>query len=154
MTKKIGPELLQDLSRTTEPGFKGILSALYFDDRLVAVHFGMMTGQVLHWWFPAYDPSLRKYSPGLILLLETARTAAQQGIERIDLGKGEERYKLSFMTGSQTVYEGSVDCNAFLHTVRVNYASTRQWLLSTPVGPVARSVVNALRAVRPNGPGR
>jgi CelD/BcsL family acetyltransferase involved in cellulose biosynthesis len=138
-------DLLKNLSRISDPMFAGCLSALYFDDKLVAVHLGMRSEHVLHWWFPAYDASMGKYSPGMILLLETAKAASQLEIHRIDLGKGAERYKLSLMSGSTTVYEGAVDYNRFIHSARVKKASTRRWLLSTKVGSKVKLIIKALR---------
>ena len=55
--------------------FQGVLSGLYIGEKLVAAHFGMRSRRVLHWWFPAYDPELGKYSPGAQLLLELSRAA-------------------------------------------------------------------------------
>lgn len=89
--------------------FAGMMSAMYAGDRLVAVHLGMRSGRMLHAWFPAYDPSFGKYSPGSILWIELARAAADLGIQRIDLGKGSESYKQQFMSGATPLTEGRVD---------------------------------------------
>ena len=62
--------------------FAPLLSALYFGDRLAAVHFGLQAGPVVHWWFPTYDPELSKYSPGsqlLVALLEAVAARAPAG---------------------------------------------------------------------------
>jgi CelD/BcsL family acetyltransferase involved in cellulose biosynthesis len=83
--------------------FSGLLSCLYAGDELLAVHLGMHTPNTLHWWIPSYNPAYSAYSPGAIFLLELARAAAEHGISRIDLGKGDERYKSSFRSGSTEV---------------------------------------------------
>lgn len=59
----------------------------------------MHTPSTLHWWIPSYNPAYSAYSPGARFLLELAGAAAEHGINRIDLGKGEERYKSSVRSG-------------------------------------------------------
>ena len=86
--------------------FTGVVSALYAGDQLVAVHLGMRSRRVLHWWFPTFNPKFGRYSPGLLLCVMLIRQASEAGIERIDLGKGNEGYKESLMTGTATVVEG------------------------------------------------
>jgi CelD/BcsL family acetyltransferase involved in cellulose biosynthesis len=108
--------------------FGGMLSALYLGDTLVAAHFGMRSGRVVHWWFPAYDAELSKYSPGAQMLLELAGAAASLGCERIDLGAGEEPYKLSFMSGSLAVAIGSVDRRPATRTARRLWHHTKRWV--------------------------
>jgi CelD/BcsL family acetyltransferase involved in cellulose biosynthesis len=102
-------ELVARIARTRTPYFAGTLSALYVADELVAVHLGMRTSTVLHYWFPAYDPTHRavRYRPGLILLVGMMEYFAGAGIRRLDFGKGEQRYKREFGTGEQWVAEGA-----------------------------------------------
>lgn len=106
--------LLERIRDSQDGAFSGILSALYFGDRLAAVHFGMRSRNVLHYWFPAYDTDLARYSPGLICLLEMAREGALTGILRIDLGKGSEQYKQRLMSGAINVSEGEVLVDPFM----------------------------------------
>jgi CelD/BcsL family acetyltransferase involved in cellulose biosynthesis len=98
--------LLSQLMNVQTPGFAGICSVLRAGGEIVAVHAGMRSPGVVHWWFPTYDPRHAAYSPGIILLL---RMAAALGSGKIDLGKGEARYKRSLMTGAAPLREGSVE---------------------------------------------
>jgi CelD/BcsL family acetyltransferase involved in cellulose biosynthesis len=91
--------------------FAGVLSVLYAGDQMAAVHLGMRSRNVFHYWIPAYNPELAKYSPGAILLLEMAMTASATGVTRIDLGTGNEKYKQRFKSGSLTLSFGSVNCS-------------------------------------------
>ncbi len=102
-------DLVTRLRGTRTPEFAGVLSVLRHEDRVLAVHFGLRTETVLHWWFPTYEAEFGKYSPGNILLLDVANTAAADGVERIDLGTGDERYKQSFKSGDLVVRGGSFD---------------------------------------------
>lgn len=101
--------IVRDLFHTRLPRLSGILSVLWAGERLVAAHFGMRSGALLHWWFPSYDKELSKYSPGALLLLELAEAAASAGITVLDFGKGEEPYKLRWATAAFEVAEGCVD---------------------------------------------
>ena len=72
------------------------------------MHLGLGGLTSLSWWFPAYDPELGPYSPGLVLLLDLAEFAAERGLAMVDLGRGEHGYKLRVATGEYTVAEGEV----------------------------------------------
>jgi CelD/BcsL family acetyltransferase involved in cellulose biosynthesis len=101
-------ELVREIQRYRSPGFGGLLSALIVRDRLVAAHFGMTSESVCHFWFPGYDSEFGCYSPGALLLLALAEFAAGQGLTTLDLGKGEDSYKTSFMSSALPLSEGSV----------------------------------------------
>ena len=89
--------------------FGGMLSAVYIGDRLAAIHFGMRSKCVLHVWVPAFDESFHKYSPGMIMWMELAKTCERMGIQRMDLGKGMVDYKKRLMSGTTDLAEGVVD---------------------------------------------
>jgi len=131
--------LLERILTQQDSHFSGALSAMYAGDKLLALHFGMVSGGVLHSWFPAYDRDFARYSPGLVMFLELAKTAAAAGIRRIDLGKGTEDYKQSLMSGSIEVAEGSVVCQPLLRTFRRSWRRTGEWVRANPFlegGPV------------------
>ncbi|MFC7648826.1 GNAT family N-acetyltransferase [Streptosporangium lutulentum] len=68
----------------------------------------MRTGTTLAGWFPAYDTSYAKYSPGLIHHLAMAEKAAEAGIQIIDMGRGEKEYKEKLKNGEYEVAEGRI----------------------------------------------
>ena len=86
-------DVLRDLRRREGQEFSGLTAALWFGDRLAAVEFGLVAGDVYHSWFPAYDPELARYSPGLLLLHGLFEQAGTRGLKRIDLGRGGSHYK-------------------------------------------------------------
>jgi CelD/BcsL family acetyltransferase involved in cellulose biosynthesis len=124
------------------------MSALYAADELVAVHLGMQTPQVLHCWFPTYRRDMGKYSPGLILLVRLAECAAAAGIQRIDLGKGPERYKYRFASGSSMVAQGAVDCRFAIRVARRSWRNMKQVLGSSLLARPARQPARILYKVR------
>lgn len=85
--------LLHDLLELRGDGFAGVFSYLTVGDRLVAAHMGLRTRSTLAWWFPVYDPEFSRCSPGMLLLMELARMAADGGMTSIDLGRGDEPFK-------------------------------------------------------------
>jgi CelD/BcsL family acetyltransferase involved in cellulose biosynthesis len=121
--------LVWDLFEHDGDGCAGTLTTLNAAGRIVAAHYGLMSENSLSCWFPAYDPSLARYSPGLILHLRMAEAAASAGLRQLDLGKGDEPYKQSLKTGDLTVGEGALyrpSVAAVVHGVRrmpVRYAS-------------------------------
>ena len=73
-------ELVERLHSSRDPNLKGQLSCLYFGDALVAAHFGLRNRDVLHYWFPGYDPAYSAFSPGNLLLQQLAVSAAAAGL--------------------------------------------------------------------------
>ncbi|HEX4814806.1 MAG TPA: GNAT family N-acetyltransferase [Nonomuraea sp.] len=101
-------ELLVKLLHTRDPDFGGVLSTVRAGPHLLAAHFGLRSGGVLHWWFPVYDPAHAKLAPGWILLRELVAAAPRLGIARIDLGRGDDEYKRRARTGESVVCQGLV----------------------------------------------
>jgi len=85
--------LVSDLFERDASGSAGTLSVLRAGGRPVAYLYGLRSRTVLSSWFPAYDPDVARYSPGMILHLMVAEAAATLGIRQMDLGKGQEWYK-------------------------------------------------------------
>ncbi len=87
-------QMMRDLWEDRTSACRGLLSCLYAGDTLVAVHYGMIEGDWLHYWFPTYEPCYHQYSPGTALFLEIARRSEQLGVSKIDMGYGEQGYKI------------------------------------------------------------
>jgi CelD/BcsL family acetyltransferase involved in cellulose biosynthesis len=115
LTDAFGVRWTRALLQEVMQGQLGACSVLRAGDEIVAVHAGMRSKGVLHWWFPTYDPRYAAYSPGIILLL---RIAAALGSGKIDLGKGDARYKRSLMTGAAPLREGCVELPSLAATAR------------------------------------
>ena len=139
-------DLLHRLLLLRDHDFRGVLSALYVGDQLAAARFDIQSRGVLHVWFLAYDVSLAKYSPGSMLLVETARSAQSLGIRRIDLGKGLERYKEQFMSGATPLAEGSVDLRPMTSAIRRSWRSTRELVRESAFRTPAQYVIRNARA--------
>lgn len=101
-------QVVDSFRQPQSDSFRGCLSALYAGDQLIAAHFGLISTNVMHFWFPAYDVNFSDYSPGVILMLNMLREASERGIVRVDLGKGDERFKQRLSNGATNVLQGVV----------------------------------------------
>jgi CelD/BcsL family acetyltransferase involved in cellulose biosynthesis len=126
-------------------GFSGALSLLYAGDRLIAGHMGMRSRSVWHYWFPAYDSRMAKYSPGLILLLKMAEHAPLKGIRIVDLGKGMDSSKARLMNASTLLASGRLELPSWRSFYGVASRALRHRLRKSPLGPPARAVVGWLQ---------
>lgn len=138
-------ELLTRLLRTRDTSFGGVLSTLHAGPHLLAAHFGLRSGSVLHWWFPVYDPKFAALAPGWMLLRELVVAAPALGITRIDLGRGDDEYKRRAKTGETQVSQGLVSRSATWQALRRARDSLVTTAKSSPFGPGLRSAVRTLR---------
>ena len=129
---------LQSLIDRQADGVKCAVATLRINSRIIAVHLGIHTENVMHYWFPAYDIEFAKYSPGSILLLKLAEESARRGIQRIDLGKGDDRYKASFGSGHTNVASGTADRNRMRRVARSSLLSIKTWVESSSLRNLAR----------------
>lgn len=138
-------QFLNRLRQRQTGSLQGALSTLRVDGKLLAVHFGIHTAQTLHYWFPSYDSAYSRYSPGLIILLELAQHCSQRQISRIDLGKGDDGYKYSFASGSDTVLTGAADLRPVRKAVRTAAYGVRRWIRQSPFYETVKLPVRMLR---------
>jgi CelD/BcsL family acetyltransferase involved in cellulose biosynthesis len=132
---------LDRILATSSDTFAGLLSVLYAGEQVAAVHLGMRSDRIWHYWFAAYNRELQQYSPGLIVLLEAIKSAPAIGIQTITLGTGDEAYKLRFATGSTRLASGSVACGLTRRlTNAIWYAARRASHHSPVVAAIAKSV--------------
>ena len=91
-----------------EDDFGASMAAMWAGGKLVAVEYSLHAGGRYHFWFPVYEPSLARCSPGILLSMDTMRLAAEQGYRVFDFGFGGEGYKKYFCNETQTVGEAIV----------------------------------------------
>jgi CelD/BcsL family acetyltransferase involved in cellulose biosynthesis len=138
--------MLEEIRTTQSTEFSGILSTLHAGDTLIAAHFGMRSQQVLHYWFPWYRTDYAEYSPGLILLAQCAKNAESLGITSIDLGRGEQAYKLRFATGANQLCEGAISSPSILAQVQGGLYHGKLSLRQSAFGEHLRKLRAALKA--------
>ena len=102
-----------------------------------------------HYWLTTYDREFGKYSPGNILLLKMAEHAPTIGIRKIDLGRGEARYKQQLANDVVLVGEGAVDAHGIFRVARRTIFQGAQLLRrSEPVHAVGSWCRRQLRVLK------
>lgn len=117
--------ILEAVSATRSEDCGGLVNVLRAGDRVVAVISGLTSSSGLSGWFTAYDEELRKFSPGTLALLATAEEAELRNITRIDMGAGQDGYKLRLANASYPVAGGAVWTVPGEHTARRIYRRLR-----------------------------
>lgn len=132
-------QLLRHIHQCQTPSFAGMLSAIYAGDDLVAVHMGMRSAKVWNWWFPRHDERFQKLSPGIMLRICAAEHAHVMGIDRIDLGIGDEAtYKPRLSSGGIPLCEGYIERCTPVTLARTYWRAAEAWVRRTPLVGIAR----------------
>lgn len=100
--------LLNRLLASRDPHCLPRLSVLCCEGQLVAAHFGLQCGSVLHYWFPAYNNQFSAYSPGRVLYRHILLNAQLFGIGCIDHGEGDTVAKRDFANDEHQYFKGLV----------------------------------------------
>jgi CelD/BcsL family acetyltransferase involved in cellulose biosynthesis len=111
--------LVREFMGYTGHALSGCLSVLFADEQnVVAMHFGIREGDLLHYWFPVYSPEFSQYSPGTELFLQIVDAAPSNGIQRIDMGYGEQLYKEKLVNRIDEALVGTIATNDFVWGTR------------------------------------
>jgi CelD/BcsL family acetyltransferase involved in cellulose biosynthesis len=140
-------EMLHTLWQEKQHRCRGLLSVLYAGDRIVAAHFGMLEGTLLHYWFPTYDPEYNAYSPGTAMFLEIAKEAPKIGVKKIDLGCGEQAYKHKFVDTITEMPHGCVTTNSLTYLKEASRQKLAKGIKQIPGKPMLKRI---LREVWPS----
>ncbi|MGO9533431.1 MAG: GNAT family N-acetyltransferase [Syntrophobacteraceae bacterium] len=97
-----------------------IFTKITADHEVVACHFGIRYGDLLLWHTPLINIKYLEYSPLEVLLAETCTFCEGQGIQVLDFGFGNERYKARFVNAERKLkcieypltLKGMLACNA------------------------------------------
>lgn len=137
--------LLKAVLRRQGDYFSGVSSSLRVGDQIIAVHVGMASDRLCHYWFPAFEPDHSRLSPGVLLLVEMARTAGAIGHLGVELGPGDYGFKKD-LSSSQT---GLVSGRFTTPSLRGGLARSSQALAEAcsraPLGPARHWPDKALR---------
>lgn len=86
------------------------LVTLRVDDRIVAATLAFMGRNVVELLVTSYDPAWQKGSPGRVLLIDSLRQAAKDGVAVFDLRTGSEPFKQRFAPQSVGVAAYVLPC--------------------------------------------
>lgn len=115
---------------------RGLVSSLEIGGRLAAVHVGMRSARVMHYWFPSYDPDFSQFGPGLALLMRLAQALSEDGVQEIHLGPGDYDFKAQLGSWQFPLVRGYVGRPSFAGAVRALAGSLERAgdALPRPVG--------------------
>jgi CelD/BcsL family acetyltransferase involved in cellulose biosynthesis len=99
--------LVEILAEMRESSCTGMLSTLFAGDTWLASHFGLRSGVVLHYWFPVYNPDMRRYAPGRLLMKNIIQNAHAAGINLVDRGAGDTLAKRQLTNQEHLLYRGA-----------------------------------------------
>lgn len=122
------------------------VSSLEIGGRLAAVHVGMRTDRVLHYWFPVYDPEFSGFGPGLALLMDICQAMAKEGVAEVHLGPGDYEFKAQLASWQIGLVSGFAGQGAPLAVQRAARA-LEQGAERLPIGPMARLPGKAFRRI-------
>ncbi len=137
--------LLRSLFESTDPTFRGALFTLHAGGRLAAAHFALCTRRIAHAWFIAHDEGLQRYSPGVVLIADVARWAADRGMAELDLGPGDYRFKLSLANVQRPIGHGFGGRLAPATLVRAVEYGVRSAAEALPLGRLSALPGKAMR---------
>lgn len=100
-------DVVEELSCTRTGSFGGLVTALYAGEDPVAAQLGLRYGTHLSGWFNAYNVRYRRYSPGLVQVLQMAEHLPAAGVRTIDMGGGAQ-YKEDVKSGDVFAAAGTV----------------------------------------------
>ncbi len=116
------------LALNGDAGFGARLAVLSAGGEPIAYEYGLHAADRYHFWFPAYEAHVGRYSPGILLSLDTMRQASAEGFRIFDYGFVGEGYKKYFCDRSETVVEA------------VARADGRAGVFALPASAVGQSV--------------
>lgn len=93
------PKLMHENS-----GEEFLMLSLRFNGAVIATNFGVRKGKRHFGMMTSMDASMRKYSPGRLVMLETAKTLSDRGCTYYDFGNGEYQYKQYWCSHQRSRY--------------------------------------------------
>jgi CelD/BcsL family acetyltransferase involved in cellulose biosynthesis len=98
--------LVHRLDDSRRPDCTGYLSVMRAGDHVLAVDFSLHSRSVYAGWFVSYNTEFAAYSPGAVRWLSVLEKAAALGLSTVDLGPGDQDYKLRMATGTTDLFRG------------------------------------------------
>ncbi len=99
-------DLLAELLAVEAEGFGASMAVLEAGGELVAIEYSLRTETENHFWFPVYDARFSRFSPGILLTIDTIRHGAGEGVRTFDFGFEGEPYKKYFVNRRRLLLEG------------------------------------------------
>lgn len=131
-TRKMLQSLLKSNGST-----RGLVSSLEIGGQLAAVHVGMRSACVMHYWFPVYDPQYSQFGPGLALLIKLCEGLSEDGVTEVHLGPGEYEFKAQLGSWQFPLRQGFAGTPSVALAARGLAAHVERAGAALPLGPAA-----------------
>jgi CelD/BcsL family acetyltransferase involved in cellulose biosynthesis len=95
------PDVFRSLFDTLGPRGWCSIALMELGERLLVWHLLFRCGQKLWWYLTAYDPKFARLSPGTMLVPAMIDYGFARGFQELDFLRGEEPYKMRWMTDSR-----------------------------------------------------
>jgi CelD/BcsL family acetyltransferase involved in cellulose biosynthesis len=138
-------ELVRGIARDRNPEFGGALFTLEAAGQLIAAHFALRFGPVLHCWFIAHSDEFARYSPGVVLIADMLQWADKNGVDELDMGPGDYRFKLQLANVKRPVMHGYVGRASAASLVREAQYKVREAAEALPLGRASALPGKAMR---------
>lgn len=100
--------LIKNFHETSVKGLlKNKLLRLYrlkYNGKAVASAYLMLKDKVIYYYIGGYDPDMKKFSPGSLLILLVIKEAIENGIKYFDFLMGSENYKYNFAAADRIIF--------------------------------------------------
>lgn len=80
-----------------------VFTAIRWNDRFIAFHFGFEYKKTFMWYKPSFDVALSKHSPGEVLIGNLLKASINKNDLFFDLGLGKEPFKYRFANNTRMV---------------------------------------------------
>ena len=139
--------LVENTIKMENIAFSGLMSVLYLKEEPIAIHYGFRSFDYLHGIFFAFNREYSRYSPGMALVLQLVKQAHGCGINRIDMGKADERYKQMWKSDATPISVGAFESRLWPTVMgrplyKAKRAVSRSW-----IGEPIKRVVAQLQRV-------
>ncbi|MCA9245773.1 MAG: GNAT family N-acetyltransferase [Planctomycetales bacterium] len=125
--------LLEHLLTHPAADLEPMLTLLCAGDAPVAISYGLRSRGVLYGWFTAFDRAYARYGPGMMMAVLMAQAVVPLGVRRIDLGKGDDEFKLRLMSDSFTLASGTLTAPSLTNSIRAGVRQSINWARTTPL---------------------
>ncbi|HAC92626.1 MAG TPA: hypothetical protein DCF63_18645 [Planctomycetaceae bacterium] len=137
--------MMLDLLCQRDSTVRGVLSVMLCGQQPVAMHFGMAEGDLLHYWFPVYNLKYSVMSPGTQLFLEVCRAATDRGYSAIDMGFGEQDYKVKLTNVVSQMNYGIITSSALRRIAHQSCLAFKSYWRNSPLKGYIKPVIRKLR---------
>lgn len=139
--------LLEAVLRREGDYFTGLMSTLNIGGEIAAVHVGMASDRVCHYWFPAYSADFGRLSPGLLMIEEMARVSASMGHHSLELGPGNYSFKAELASYQTGLSAGYTIAPSFIGRARQAARLVVERAEAAPLGRLSQWPGKAMRKV-------